>query len=66
MDISINQQAAISATEMGEISASFAIEGYSDLHEGELPIDLCQSADFGRSYLVVIDNENGSVVIAQE
>jgi len=66
LDISINQQAAISATEMGEISASFAIEGCSDLQVGELPIDLCQSADFGRSYLVVIDNENGSVVIAQE
>jgi hypothetical protein len=66
LDISINQQAAIASTEIGEVSTPFAIEGCSDLQVGELPIDLCQSANFGSSYLVVVNNESGSVVIAQE
>lgn len=66
LDISINQQAAISTTEVGVVSAVFAIDGCSDLSLGEFAIDLCQSGDYGRSYLVVFDNESGSVVIAQE
>lgn len=66
LDISINQQAAISSTEIGEISDSFAIEGCSDLQVGVIPIDLCQNADFGRSYLVVVDADTSAVVIAQE
>jgi len=35
---------------------------------GELPIDLCQRADYGCSYLVVVDAdaEKGAVVIAQQ
>ena len=66
LHISIHQQDASSSTEMGEISTSFAIEACSDLQVGELPIDLCQSANFGRSYLVVVDAQTGSVVIAQE
>lgn len=66
LDISINQQTAISSTEIDEISASFAIEGCSDLQVGVTPIDLCQNADFGRSYLVVVDADTSAVVIAQE
>jgi hypothetical protein len=50
---------------MGEVSASFSMEGCSDLQVGVIPIDLCQSADFGRSYLSVVDAETGAVVIAK-
>ena len=66
LEISIKQQAAISSTEMGEVSASFAIEGCSDLQVGVIPIDLCQTADFGRSYLVVVDADTGSTLVTQE
>lgn len=59
-------QQLIALAKTGEASNSFTVEGCGDLQVGSHQVDLCQSADFGRSYLVVISNESGSVVIAQE
>ncbi|MFT6269393.1 MAG: hypothetical protein ACJAVV_002219 [Alphaproteobacteria bacterium] len=66
LNISINQQTAIYSTEVGQVSTAFTIEGCSDLMLGEFAIDLCQSGDYGNSYLVVFDSESSIAIIAQE
>jgi hypothetical protein len=62
----VPQQQFIALAKAGQASNSFSVEGCGDLQVGAHQIDLCQSADFGRSYLVVVNDESGSVIITQE
>lgn len=52
-------------TQAGEVSPHYSLAQCNDLSVGGIEIDLCQTGEIGRSYLVVVDN-NGQVVIGQE
>lgn len=67
LPILLNGQAGlVENTEPGQVTDVFSVENCSDLRVGATDVDLCQSADFGQSYLVVVNNLTGSVVVAQE
>ena len=65
--ISLNQQTnVVPATEAGLVTPVFSVDGCGDLEVGIHPIDLCQYADFGYSYLVVLNDKTGAHVIVKE
>lgn len=67
LNISLNQQSnAEPTTDAGQVTAAFSVAVCSDLEVGNHPINLCQSADFGHSYLVVLDNNTGAYLIVEE
>lgn len=67
LDIQLNQQpTGLPQTEIGTATNSFSIDECADLMVGDHAIDLCQSANFGSSYLVVLDNLTGVYAIAEE
>lgn len=55
----------VDTTEIGLVSGFYAVQNCDDLTVGNIAVNLCQSADLGFSYLVVID-QNGDVVVAKE
>lgn len=67
LQITLNQLVdVVPATEAGLVTPSFPVEMCSDLVIGAHPIDLCQSANFGGSYLVVLNENTGAYIIAEE
>lgn len=56
----------VTVTEKGQVSASYQINDCaSGLVIGLYPVDFCQQANLGQSYLVVID-EQGNIITGQE
>lgn len=65
--IHVNQQPGdVAETESGVISSFFSVDVCTDLVVGEHPINLCQSANVGNSYLIFLDDQTGDYIIAQE
>lgn len=56
----------ITSASQGEVSGSFALENCSDLSVANIAIDLCQQANLGNSYLVVVDVQRSQVTIVRE
>lgn len=60
------QQQPAAITETGHASQVVTVNVCSDLRVGNTLIDLCQSANLGGSYLVVVDTESDAYVIIKE
>jgi len=52
-------------TVAGQVSETYTVESCADLYVGGNEIDLCQQANFGQSYLVVVDSD-GLITYAKE
>lgn len=67
MPVKINGNETIATTtEKGKVTTHFSIDDCeTGLNVGGNPIDFCNDAVFGNSYLAVVDS-NGKVVVAQE
>ena len=55
----------LATTESGVVTASFEVEGCSDLMVGDNEIDLCSIGTVGQSYLAVVSID-GQIVVVQE
>lgn len=57
--------AKVDTTEIGIVTGFYAVQNCDDLKVANIPVNLCQSADLGFSYLVVVD-QNGQLVVTKE